>query len=181
MKLFLLVYFLIYGGMHVYFYFRLQAAFVLSLPAKGTAVVCLAFLVFCPILIRLLERQGQEAAASLLSYVGYLWMGGIFIFVCVACLLELYRSFLRCVGRMGLDLSAPITPSAKAIFLIPLVVAAVVNVYGYIEAKQIRTEHLTVRSAKILRHWSGAHCSDSDDHLGLIVHVNAVENGRGRS
>lgn len=156
--------------MHAYFYMRLQAAFPLSLSLKVITTILLAFMAVCPILIYLLERLGQETAALLLSYLAYLWMGIVFFFCCLALLLELYRLLLHIGVRLGLGPMIHITPSAKLLFLLPLVTALIVNGYGYWEAQQIRTERLSIRSAKIPPQIGRLRIVQiSDVHVGIIV------------
>ena len=170
-KLFLLLYFLIYGGIHAYFYFRLQAAFALSLPLKLTAVVCLVFMVLCPIIVRILERQGQEALATAYSYIGYLWMGCVFLFFCLAFLTDLYRCVIWGVNRAGAELPSYLVLSSRTAFVAALIVAIVTSAYGYAEAQRIRTEHVTIRSAKIPPRIGKVRIVQvSDVHLGLIIH-----------
>lgn len=171
MKLFLLLYLLIYGGIHAYFYFRLQAAFVLSLPVKLAAIVCLAFMVLCPIFVRILERQGHETLATAYSYLGYLWMGGVFLFFCLALLMDLYRCLIWGINQVGAGLPYYLVLSSKTAFISALILAAAASLYGYAEAKRITIEHVTIQSAKIPPQIGKVRIVQiSDVHLGLIVH-----------
>src|SRR5512138_2488096 len=83
MSLFLLTFFVLYGGMHYYGYRKLVAAFPMPTPIAVCLILFMAVLVCAPILVRLAERNGLETLAVLLAYAGYSWMGLLFLF-CVA-------------------------------------------------------------------------------------------------
>ena len=170
MTLFLFVYFLIYGGVHVYIYFRFQAAFLPSLPLKIAVASFLVFMVLCPILIRILEHFGRETAACLLSYAGYLWMGLAFLFFTGSLLLEVYRLLIYAGGLIGLKPLLHLVPSPRTLFLLPLLVSFGINVYGYFEAQRIRPEHVVIRTDKLPPHVSPLRIVQiSDVHVGMIV------------
>ncbi|HYQ47594.1 MAG TPA: hypothetical protein VEP69_00885, partial [Thermodesulfovibrionales bacterium] len=80
MPLFFISFFLAYGGMHVYAYLRARAALHFGmLPGVAIALFMLA-MVFAPFLIRMAERQGFEQSARVLSFMGYTWLGILFLF-----------------------------------------------------------------------------------------------------
>jgi hypothetical protein len=77
MKLFLLLYLMIYGGLHVYVLARLQAAVPLSWPARiAVGRFWSSSSCACPDSPSGAGRP--RGAACFLSYVGYLWMGSSF-------------------------------------------------------------------------------------------------------
>jgi hypothetical protein len=170
MKLFLLLYLMIYGGLHVYVLARLQAAVPLSWPARIAVGAVLVFFVLCPVLIRLLERAGHEGAACFLSYVGYLWMGFIFLFFVTALLLELYRLLLFLATLLGWEPLSRLVPSPRFLLFLPLVVSLSVNLYGFFEARHIRIERVVVHTDKLPTGSDGLRLVQvSDVHVGMIV------------
>jgi uncharacterized protein len=170
MTLFLLFYLLIYGGVHVYFYFRLQAAFLSPQPLKAAAIFFLIFMVLCPILVRILERFGHEAMACLLSYIGYLWMGIVFLFFAAALVADIYRLCIYAGGFINTGIPGKLMPSPQVLFIIPLVVSLGINIYGYFEAQHIRLEKVVIRTALMPPGMTSLRIVQiSDVHVGMIV------------
>ena len=96
--LFLLSFFLLYGGLHLYFFLKIRAAFA---PGAAIQVVLVALLILglmAPLIVRASERFGLETLARLLSWAGYIWMAIIFLFFSVALLLDLYRLLVYAAG-----------------------------------------------------------------------------------
>ncbi len=170
MSLFLLTFFLIYSGVHVYFFARVRAAFAFGPAATACLILFLLAMVCAPVLIRLAERGGFEASARWLAYIGYGWMGLLFLFFSVSLAIDLGRLLLRGAGfAMHRDLSQ-LTLSDRNAFLVAVSCAICVAVYGYFEALNIRTERVVLRSAKIPAGIGTIRLVQiSDVHLGLIV------------
>lgn len=170
MKLFIFLYLLIYGGVHAYVYMRFSGAFVLPFPAKVVAILFLAFMVLCPILIRLAEHFGYTATACVLSYVGYLWMGIVFLFFAASLVLDVYRFVIYLGGKIGPIPMSHLAPSVRVLFSLPLMVSVAINLYGYFEAQNIRTESITIHSAKIPSSVGRVRIVQiSDVHVGMII------------
>jgi predicted MPP superfamily phosphohydrolase len=142
----------------------------LSWPARIAVGAVLVFFVLCPVLIRLLERAGHEGAACFLSYVGYLWMGFIFLFFVTALLLELYRLLLFLATLLGWEPLSRLVPSPRFLLFLPLVVSLSVNLYGFFEARHIRIERVVVHTDKLPTGSDGLRLVQvSDVHVGMIV------------
>ena len=170
MILFLLTFFFLYGGLHLYFFLRLRAAFSLPVGLQITVGPLLLLLLVSPLLVRMAERHGYEAATCLLAYTGYLWMGFIFLFFVVSVCLDLYRLAVFLNERIGHQDLSHLCPPARIIFLGPLVIAIILNVYGYYEAMSIRTEHLVIKTAKLPAQVEKFRIVQiSDLHIGMIV------------
>ncbi len=170
MAIFLSVFITLYGSLHFYAFRMAKRAFRFH---KQTGVVLGLFMggmVFCPIMVRMIERQGMESLARVLAYVGYTWMGFLFLFVAAAFLLDVYRGgiFLvsRATGRPGIK--GKISP--KTVFFLSLGAALVLGVYAQIEAISVQTEHLVIETPKIPKEVGRLRIVQiSDVHLGLIV------------
>jgi len=170
MILFLLTFFFLYGGLHLYFFLRLRAAFSLPVGLQITVGPLLLLLLVSPLLVRMAERQGYEAATCLLAYTGYLWMGFIFLFFVVSVCLDLYRLAVFLNERIGHQDLSHLFPPARIIFLGPLVIAIILNVYGYYEAMSVRPEHLVIKTAKLPAQVEKFRIVQiSDLHIGMIV------------
>jgi len=176
MILFLLSFFLLYGGIHLFFYVRLKAAFPMTPWVHAAVAVSLLFLLISPILVRLSEREGYEGAACFLSYLGYSWMGLIFLFFVVSLCLDLYRFAVWMNSEIGGFELNHLYPSALILFLAPLLISISVNIYGYFEALNIRTEHLVIKTAKIPKNIEKLRIVQiSDVHVGMIVRDGRLE------
>ena len=170
MSLFFLTFFTIYGGVHVYFFVRARTAFALG----GGSAVLLALFLFvmaaAPAAVRSLERHGFPEGARLLAWPGYLWMGFLFLFFCTALVVDLYRLALFFYGHFGREGFLPFTLSDRGAFFLPVATAFCISIYGFFEALSIRTEHVTIATAKLPATTPRLRIVQlSDVHLGLIV------------
>ena len=170
MSLFLLVFFLLYGALHAHAFLKARAAFDIGARTSIILVFFFALMVLAPIIVRQAENAGLELFARITAYAGYFWMGIIFLFFSASLLTDLYRLFVYLSGSLlHKDLTLFIL-SAKAAFLIPLLISLCVSVYGYREALNIGTEHLTIRTEKLPQGVDRLRIVQiSDVHLGLIV------------
>jgi hypothetical protein len=170
MSLFLLTFFLIYGGVHVYTFVRVRSALAPGPAASACFILFLLAMVIAPILVRITEKAGMEEAAQGLAYAGYCWMGLLFLFFSASIAIDLYRLMMYSAGLvMRKNFSAGI-PSDRTTFFAALVYAVCIAVYGYYEALNIRTQRLVVKSPKIpaeVGHITLVQISDV--HIGLIV------------
>lgn len=167
MPLFLLLFFLIYGAFHLYAFHKINKAFDLR-KKKISFLFFMLLMVVAPILVRLSEKAGFELFARLLSYLGYVWMGVLFLFVITAFILDLLQLvFFVCkVSRGGRRVCC--TP--REVFNICLVVSVGISGYGYFEALDIRTEKIEISTAKLPAEVQRLRIVQiSDVHIGLIV------------
>lgn len=174
---FLLVFFIIYGSAHFYVFSRIKAAFPLISTVHQTGLIILmVFMILVPILVRLSERYGYESTSCLLSYVGYIWMGILFLFFAMSILFDVYRLLIYFAGQLtGKNLSSLIPPPLY-LFVIPLVFSVALNAYGYFEAKNIRTERVTIRTSKIPPEVGRLRIVQiSDVHIGMIMRDERLE------
>jgi hypothetical protein len=175
--LFLLVFFTIYGSAHIYVFTRIKAAFPLMSAIQQAALILLMlFMILAPILVRVSERSGYESAACLLAYIGYLWMGVLFLFFVMSIFLDAYRLLVDIVGRIGgWNLSLLIPPPFYLVVL-PLVASLSLNAYGYFEAKNIRTEAITIQTSKVPVEIGRIRIVQiSDVHIGMIIRDKRLE------
>lgn len=165
MTLFVITFLAIYGSAHGYFFLKARAA---GIGTPATALFLTAMVV-APIMVRFLERAGHETAARVMAYIGYCWMGFLFLFVVSAALLDLGRLAAWLVGTLlGRDIPTPLAGTAG--FLLPCCLAAGINIYGWFEALNIRQEQVTLVTAKLPPGIERLRIVQiSDVHVGLIV------------
>lgn len=170
MTLFLLTFFLIYGGVHLYVFFKTKAALIPSQTSGIALILFMTVMVFAPVIVRIFERHGFEFPARAMSWVGYLWMSLIFLFFVSAVALDLYRLVLFASGLAARADLSRFAPSAKLSFFVCLTLSVVVTVYGFFDARDVRTERVTIRTGKIPSAVGKLTIVQiSDVHLGLVV------------
>ncbi|MFO7556793.1 MAG: metallophosphoesterase [Desulfobacterales bacterium] len=176
MTLFLLIYLSIYGGVHLYAFLKLKRGYALGIPAYLILAIFMILMVVAPIVVRISERHGYEVLARGLAYIGYTWMGLLFIFISVSFFFDIYRllHFLaRMLTRSPLE---DFTLSLRNFCTLAILCSLAVVIYGYFEALHIRTEHVTVKTCKIPEKIGRFRVVQiSDIHLGLIVGKSRLE------
>jgi predicted MPP superfamily phosphohydrolase len=170
MSLFFATFFLIYGLAHSYVFLNARRAFHFKpIPGFLLALVMLVMM-FLPVVVRYLERGGQETIARVAGYLGYTWMGALFLFVVASLFIDACRLCLYAAGLVSAKDLSPIIRAYRYFFLIPLVFSLTAVAYGYYEAEQIKVERIVVRTDKIPEEIGTLKVVQiSDVHLGLIV------------
>ena len=170
MRNFLLVFFLLYGALHLYAFLIAKAAFDFGILTGVIMALFFAFMVIAPVIIRQSENAGLKLFARGLAWVGYTWLGVIFLFFSTSLLIDVYRLAVYLGSMMSHKDLSFFALSAKSVFFIPLVVAAGIAAYGYKEALNIRTEHVIINTLKLPVGVNRIRIAQiSDVHLGLIV------------
>lgn len=170
MSLFFLVFFTLYGGLHAYALLRTRQAFSpSSMVVLGLALFML-LMVVAPVLIRLSERQGFETCARVLSYIGYGWMGFLFVAVSYGIAFDAYRLVIQLGARLLHADPGVLIPGTRLVWSSCLLISMLTSAYGYFEARSIRTETVTIHTSKLPE---GAErlriVQISDVHVGLLV------------
>ncbi len=98
MTLFLFTFFLLYGGMHFYAFMKAKAALAFGAQTGIYVAVFMTVMLFAPFIIRVSERAGFELFARLMSYIGYTWLGVLFLFTSASLAVDLYRFVLYAGG-----------------------------------------------------------------------------------
>lgn len=160
----------LYGGLHLYAFWRATQAGFHGAPFYGGSLVFTVVMVAVPFLVRFLEGYGFHDGARIMALAGFTWMGFIFLFVCAGLLEDCFRlAFMGArvlTGKTNLNwiLSRPHA------FLTILLVCAAISLYGSFEARAIRTEHVMLKTAKMPPGMTKFRIVQiSDVHLGLIV------------
>ncbi len=121
-------------------------------------------------------RDRREPPARALSYLAYLWMAVLFLFFCSSLVIDLLNLLPRLIGLMiNMDLS-PLQARPKLSFFISLGLALAISAYGYLDAKNIRTERITLETTKLPKGVDRLTIAQiSDVHLGLIVRCGRLD------
>ena len=169
MSLFFISFFLAYGGMHVYAYLRANAALHFGLFPRLAVAGAMLIMVFAPMLIRMAEKQGLEQLARVFSFVGYTWLGILFLFCSASLAVDGYRLLVRFAEIASRTEYRHLKPSAGVSFYLPLVISVIIAGYGYHEAKEVRAERITIKTGKTASLGRLRIVQISDVHLGLII------------
>jgi predicted MPP superfamily phosphohydrolase len=170
MSLFLLTFFFVYSSAHLYIFLKIKATFALGTAGTIALIAFMVVMICAPILVRVSERQGLEFLARLFSYVGYTWMGVAFLFFTSSLCIDLYRFFVYVIGVMVRTNLSSFSPASRLAFFIPALVTATIAIYGYFEARSIRSERIVIASPKVPKEVKRFTIVQiSDVHLGLIV------------
>ena len=174
MGLFLLSFISIYSLMHAFFYFRLKVLLPEGWPFHLLLIFFLGLMVFAPIYSRLLETSDHYSLAKIAAPIGYAWMGFIFYgFFCF--LLVGVVGFCFKLLNLVSGSSLPLLRDRKTAVAV-LAVVLLINIYGFFEARCIRTERITVRTAKLPPGVDRIRIAQiSDIHLGILVGTGRLE------
>jgi predicted MPP superfamily phosphohydrolase len=157
----------LYASMHVYAFLKLRRAVALSGISTALIAVFMILMILTPIIVRVVESADLERSAKVFAFVGYFWMGLLFLFFAASFTLDGWR-FLVYVAEGLLGASLEILKfSAHKAFFLPFFAAMLAAGYGLFEAMNIRTETLVLKSPKITRPIRIAQISDV--HLGLLI------------
>ncbi|MCX7793473.1 MAG: metallophosphoesterase [Thermodesulfovibrionales bacterium] len=160
MILFFIFFFSLYGSMHLYAFLKVRNNLSLSTGPSVLLALFMLIMTFAPLIIRLSERQGLEGFAISMAWIGYLWMALLFLF-----------TFFSIASDTFIFILKRIIPSISSFrplaFYLSLFLSLSLTIYGYIDALNIRTERIEIKSSKIKRPLRIVQISDV--HIGLIV------------
>jgi predicted MPP superfamily phosphohydrolase len=176
MSFFLVTYFFLYGLVHLYLFLKARAAFHFGLGAGVTLGVFMLIMLATPVVVRLLDREGSVLSARGLAYLGYTWMGLVFLLFCLSLCVDIYNLAIRLVAAMTGSSTVRLLLTGKKVFLILLLLGLSLAVWAMVEAWRIRLEHLEIRTANLPPHLHQLKVAQiSDLHLGLIVGEQQLE------
>lgn len=169
MRIFLLLFLILYGAAHVYLLLRLSWAFPRLRIWWSAAIGWCLLMMTAPIVTRLLECDGYITGATAVAWVGYLWMGFLFLFIATSLVLELLR-LLRWLSHFFISIVQPPLLAPRPFFTFCFFSAALITWYGYFEASQLTVEQTTVTTAKLPKGSKPLRIAQiSDLHIGLLV------------
>jgi uncharacterized protein len=168
MKIFLLMFLLIYGGMHVLVFWGAHPL-LKGHPALPTLTwIWMALMISAPLLVRFSERAGWETFARGLAWIGYSWMGVVFIAFSLFVLIGLWELFFQLGYRLlpqlpNLSLHGAVTAT------VVLFIVFAAGSYGLYEANNLQIEQVRIHSSKLPPGTPPIRIAQiSDLHLGLI-------------
>ena len=174
--LFVSAFITVYSSLHFYAFMKARKALSMETGPAVLLVLFMLVMVFSPIIVRVAENLGYEQFAKTMAYIGYSWMGLLFLFVCTSLFLDAFSLAARLAGLfLNRDLSMLVLPARHG-FIAALSVAVLAGGYGYFEALQIRTEHVKIATSKLPEAVQSLRIVQiSDVHLGVIVREYRLE------
>jgi len=161
MLTFLTVALSIYGAMHLYALNKVWMAFPHTSAFAWALVLWGIVMTFSPLIIWQMGRLNWHYATVVMSWLVYLWMGLLFLFCSISLVFDLGHALATLLG-FSWPLYAPMA------FLTMGLLALAMLGYGFVEARQLRIERITITTPRIS---SGrvTIAQISDLHLGVML------------
>ena len=176
MSLFLLTYFFVYTLLHLYLFLKARAACHFGLGAEIALGAFMVAMMATPVAVRLMDRQGAIVPARGLAYLGYTWMGLVFLLFCLSLCVDLYNLAMRLGAVLTGSPATRLLLTGRKAFLTLLVLGLALGLWATAEAWRIRLERLAITSDKLPPHLHQLKIAQiSDLHLGLIVGEGRLE------
>ena len=164
----MLVYFGIYGSMHIYFLLKTVQALQLEGWPLLFLIGFLLLMVNGPILVRVLERNDQILGATALAWLSYTWMAILLWFLSLGIVRDLWNTGVRAAALITPESYRLIFP-AKPAYMIFLVLITGATIWGFFEARDLKTERITIKTQLLPSGTKPVRIAQiSDVHLGII-------------
>lgn len=166
--LFFTVFLLVYAGMHALVFWGLFPLLARHGAVPGIAVAWMVLMIAAPFAVRLLERQGYDAAARAAAWVTYSWLGFLFLAFCLFALAGAAQLALHLGGFFHAPLADVQVRTAAASAAV-LLAAAAVGLYGFHEARRLTVERVEIATEKLGGSAARVRIVQvSDIHVGLL-------------
>ena len=147
--IFITAFLILYGLLHLYFYSKLNRAIDMSTISNLLVIIALCFLLLSPIFIYMLTNTEHFLLTNILAHIGFVWMGGLFLFFSFNLPVDIYRVIIHVSDRIfSLNLLRYI-PGDKITFLVTLLIINGILIYGRFEAEKIAVERIELRTEKL--------------------------------
>ncbi len=171
--IFLSVFITLYGLLHFYFYRKAMHALNLEGTYHLMLGIALVIMILSPIIVNLLAGTSHEILTTVLSYICYIWMGVLFLFLSINVLIDICRLIVFISSRIGSSDILRYMPVAKPTFFVSLLLVAGIVIYGLFEARNIAVERVEIKNEKLPAHASKFRVVQISD-----IHFSAVNNSR---
>ncbi|MBI5576722.1 MAG: metallophosphoesterase [Deltaproteobacteria bacterium] len=170
MSLFLIAFFLIYGGTHAYALHKAHAALGFGWRTTLAAIPPLAALAGGPLVVYAFGVRGMEGASRAASWIAYVWMGLLFFFTWTNLALDAANLVARILTALSGKGARPLVTYGKPAFLALAGLSIALAAYSFVEASHIRLKHFRVATDKLPAGTARIRVAQiSDIHLGLMV------------
>lgn len=164
--LFILIFFLVYGGMNVYAYYKLKILIAVNRNIwLGIFIFLMTFALF---IVRILEKYKRYYFAKIVALIGYSWMGFIiFFFICslIFDLIFVIAFKKNPWGGNGFQ---------KPFVLLSCILSIFIFAYAYHKANDLKVNTINITTNKIKKNVKIVQISDV--HLGLMSRKEIIKN-----
>lgn len=170
------VFLCIYSALHLYFLVKSRRAFRLEGVWYIFWLVLLVFLLLAPVQSRLLYSIGYSMSGLILTWIGYLWMGFLCLFVCISIPIDGYHIIVSAIREVFNISWTGLVLLRRQSFYLAAGIATGLMIYGAIAAYQLDVEHITIKSSKIPVGHDGIRIVQiSDLHLGPMLYPSRLD------
>lgn len=99
--MFFIIFFTIYGIINFYFFVKLKSILNFGWQFQLIISVFLLLMIFSPLIIRVSEKNGYETFAIGLSWIGYLWMAFVVLFLFFGILTDFGRLSMLVISKIS--------------------------------------------------------------------------------
>ncbi len=166
--IFLAVVLSIYTAMHGLVFWGVHPLLSGNTIGRIILGVWMLLMIVAPVAIHMLEEQGLDLPAQILAWIGYTWMGLVFLAFWLFLLLGIYEliTWLLSTAVSAVPRYSLRGTGATTAILLLVVIA---GFYGFMEALNIRVEKVTIESEKLSPGMEPVRVAQvSDIHLGLM-------------
>ena len=154
---------LVYGVMHAFFFYRVRVLLPDAAWASPALIVFLCAMASGPFLCHLLPLFGRMRQAKISAWVGYLWLGFLFLSLCGGLCIRLYNALAAQAAWPPLEGKAPVWAL--------LAVVSLAFAYGLAENRRLKIEHVRLETSKLPPGTKRLCIAQiSDLHLGFMNH-----------
>lgn len=171
---FALTFMCVYGAMHALVYWGLKPLLDSNRYLPMTSRIGMGMMTVAPVAVRLLDRYGYPEVARHLAWIGYSWMG--LVFLAFSMLLPLLCWDLLAHSLRRLKPTVPrLTVRGPTCAIIVVVFTLSAGMYGCYEAAYLRVERIILVSDKLPPGTPPIRLAQiSDLHLGLLHREKAL-------
>lgn len=165
----LLIFVSLFFTAHVHLFYKITD--VLHFGAAGTflLVLFLASLASSPLLIHFFAR-GKGDRSRRVTLISHIWVALLIIFFSSAVFLDCYNLLIKFTSPLFSEDYSGIILSPLQVFSVSFSASVIFTLYGFFEAKNIRTERITVKTSKLPAGFNRIRVLQiSDLHLGIIL------------
>ncbi|GAB4373097.1 MAG: metallophosphoesterase [Deltaproteobacteria bacterium] len=170
MRWFLIVFFLVYGGAHLYALLKAKGALGFGWGTALLLLPVLAALTCGPLIVYSLSRHGMEGAARAASWIAYTWLGLLFLFLWMNLAVDLLNLLVRVAGAVSGSDRKRLLLAGRVPFFALVGLSLALGAYATLEARQPRVERVRIATEKLPASTPRLRIVQiSDVHLGLMV------------
>jgi hypothetical protein len=174
--IFLTVFLCVYGAAHLYVLIKVRRALYLESTGYLFLLLVLTFLMLAPIQARILSTQGFPLFSLVMHWLGYLWMGFLFLLICLSAPIDLYHLLINGLRWLFETDWTDWLLSRRQSLAMASLGALGLMIYGAVAAYHIRIEHVTLVTSKIPASTGRIRIAQiSDLHLGPMFYPGRLD------